>query len=139
MKRSLLSLIVFSLLSTVAVGKRDLSLFSGRILSTDFQMGFVKIRHNFSNGRFLNKGTRISIWGPDTPYNPKNSCPGIIVGKSPDYLLLRIKQITTCKRVINFSGGQSISLKSESLVENINTAKELRIILNKKILWFALN
>jgi len=137
MRWTFLSLIMFLLFSSAVLGKRDLSMFSGRILSTDFQTGFVKIRHNFSNGRFLNKGTRISVWGPDTAYNPKNSCSAIIVGKSPDYLLLRVKQILACKRIVNFSGGQAISLRSESLVENINTAKELRIILNKKRLALA--
>ena len=127
MRLTFLSMIVFSLFSSAVSGKRDLSMFSGRILSSDFQTGFVKIRHNFSNGRFLNKGTRISVWGPDTAYNPKNSCSAIIVGKSPDYLLLRIKPILACPRIVNFCGGQAISWWSESLVENINTAKELRV------------
>lgn len=126
----LLFLLIFCFASITSA--KDLSQFNGRIQAADFETGFVKVRLEFSNSRFLRKGNYIYLWAPDVNYTDTNSCAGSIIGKSPNYLLLRLKEIKKCKMLINFTPGQSISLKSEDLSQNIIVAKELKTILNKK-------
>ena len=110
----------------------DLTNFSGRLLASDFESGFVKIRVEFSNGRFLQKGNDIKLWKPDIVFNRHQKCDGIIVGKTTKYILIRLKDINECQKVVNFTPGQAVSLKSDSLVGNIDTARELQKVLSQK-------
>lgn len=134
--RNLLLIFCLFIFSNLIKAK-DLAMFSGRILSSDFKSGFVKVKIDFSNSRFLQKGNKVVIWPPDVEFKDHNSCSGLIVGKSPKYVLLRFNEIEVCKKIINFTGGQTISLKSEELKENILTAEEMNKILSKKRLALA--
>ena len=111
---------------------KDLSHFTGRLLASDFESGFVKVRIEFSNGRFLQKGNDIKIWQPDVAFNKYAKCDGMIIGKTSKYILARLKNIIKCKKIVNFTPGQAISLKSDALENNISTARELQQILSKK-------
>jgi len=132
-----LILVLVIIMSPKYIFASKLSEFRGRILSSDFKSGFVKVRIDFSNGRFLQKGNSVKVWPPDVDFKNNYFCQGNIIGKSNKYLLLRLKDIELCKKVINFTGGQAVSLKSEDLRENILTAVELNKILSKKRLALA--
>jgi hypothetical protein len=123
---------IFIMCFSQSLHASDLSLFSGRILASEFDSGFLKIRIDFSNGRFLQKGNRLMLWAPDVVFDDFKKCSGFIIGKTEKYILTRIKEIQRCKKIINFTAGQSISLKSDELKENIETALELNKILTKK-------
>lgn len=110
----------------------ELSHFSGRILASDFESGFVKVKIDFSNGRFLKKGNKVQVWQPDVAYDEYRKCDGFIIGKTDKYILIRLKKILRCKTIVNFTGGQAISMKSDQLEENIQTAVELNKILAQK-------
>ena len=59
-------------------------------------------------------------------------CDGMIIGKTSKYILARLKNIMKCKKIVNFTPGRAISLKSDALENNISTARELQQILSKK-------
>jgi len=57
-----------------------------------------------------------------------------VVGKSNDYLLLKVPEFPYCKRFIFISNGAYIQLYSQDLVNNLTMGKELvDILLKKKI------
>jgi len=129
-KLALLPLLYF--LAAECLAKNNLSFFSARLLDSNFDAGFVKVRLDFSNGRFLQKGNRVFLWGADQAFDKYQQCSGSVVGKTIKYALLRLKNIKNCRRSINFTPGQLVSLRSDDLRGNIETVKELNIILNKK-------
>jgi len=125
-------LILISILLFPSAFSAELSHFSGRILASDFDSGFVKVKIDFSNGRFLKKGNKVQVWQPDVAYDEYRKCDGFIIGKTDKYILIRLKEIVRCKTIVNFTGGQAVSMKSDQLEENIQTAVELNKILAQK-------
>ena len=54
------------------------------------------------------------------------------MGKTTKYALVRIRNINRCRSFVNFTPGQAVSVKSDELIQNIESAKELNLILAKK-------
>ena len=103
---------------------KDLSHFSGRLLASDFDSGFIKIRIDFSNCVDFSKRVDIKIWRPDVTYSRYSKCIWYYYRKTSKYILARLKDIVKCKKVVNFNSGQAVSLKSDALENNISTALE---------------
>ncbi len=136
----LFSLVVFLFLAdarsavlTQGQTKR-LGLFSGRISRINEEAGLIRLKIDFVNMKYLNKRDQLEFWderGPDL------KCKGYVIGKSNNYLLLKVPEFAYCKRFIYTAEGGYMMLFSQDLVNNLKMGKELLKILLKKRL--ALN
>lgn len=113
-----------------SVSKAD-GVFSGRISRINEKAGLIRLKVDFANMKYLNKKDKVEFWderGSDI------RCKAYVVGKSNDYLLLKIPEFPYCKRFIFISNGAYVQLYSQDLVNNLTMGKELvDILLKKKI------
>ena len=113
---------------------RRLGLFSGRISRLNDEAGLLRIKIDFSNMKYLNKKDQVEFWDER---GPEVKCRAYIVGKSNDYLLLKVPEFDYCRKFIFIAEGAYIKFFSQDLVNNIEMGRELVSILLKKRL--ALN
>lgn len=109
-------------------------LFSGRISRLNEEAGLIRLKVDFNNMKYLNKKDQVEFWDER---GPKLKCKGYVIGKSNNYLLLKVPEFTFCKRFIYTSAGGYLKLFSQDLVNNLKMGRELVKILLKKRL--ALN
>lgn len=109
-------------------------LFSGRISRLNEEAGLIRLKIDFNNMKYLNKRDQVEFWDER---GPRLKCKGYVIGKSNNYLLLKVPEFTFCKRFIYTSAGGYLQLFSQDLVNNLKMGRELVKILLKKRL--ALN
>lgn len=114
---------------SVAFVREEMSLFSGRVVSLNSESSLLKVRTSFSNLKYLNKKDRVQFW---TEVSEKNKCDGRILGKSNDYLLIKIFQYKKCLKHHLLGRGFYLKFSSQDLVNNIAMGKEVVSILLKK-------
>ncbi|MBT5092664.1 MAG: hypothetical protein HOM21_00380 [Halobacteriovoraceae bacterium] len=115
--------------SFASSGTARMGLFSGRISKTNEKAEIVRIKVDFTNQKYLNKRDKVEFWDERTDHR---RCKGYIVGKSADYLLLKVPEYIFCKRKINISPGVYVKFFSQDLINNIKMGTELTKILLKK-------
>lgn len=103
--------------------------FSGRISKINTQASLLRFRVEFENAKYLNKRDRVDFWDER---NARLRCKGYIVGKSSDYILVRVPDYQYCDRTINVSVGAYIRFFSPDLVNNLKMGRELIDVLHKK-------
>lgn len=103
--------------------------FSGRISKINTQASLLRFRVEFENAKYLNKRDRVDFWDER---NSRLRCKGYIVGKSSDYILVRVPDYQYCDRTINVSVGAYIRFFSPDLVNNLKMGRELIDVLHKK-------
>lgn len=113
---------------------KRLGIFSGRISRINEEAGLIRLKIDFVNMKYLNKRDQLEFWDER---GPELKCKGYVVGKSNNYLLLKVPEFGYCKRFIYTAEGGYIVLFSQDLVNNLKMGKELLKILLKKRL--ALN
>lgn len=104
-------------------------LFSGRMSTLSEVGSLIKVKVDFSNLKYLNKRDQVEFWGEQ---NKKRKCSAIVMGKSPDYLLLKLPNIAECKKYVNLSRGAYLYFYSTDLINNIKMGSEVVDILLKK-------
>ncbi len=104
-------------------------LFSGRVSRINVDAALLRIKLKFTNSKYLNKKDKVEFW---VDINPKVRCKGYIVGKSPDYILLKIPDFQFCESFVSLAAGKYLLFYSEDLKNNILMGKELISILLKK-------
>ena len=132
MKFFILSLFFFPLLYFFpedSISSEKEGVFSGRISRVNARSGLVRIKVNFSNFRYLNKKDKVSFW--DKGVNLKK-CHGFIMGKTNEYLLLRVPNYTRCQNLVYLKEGAYLTFFSQDLINNIKMGRELMSILKKK-------
>ncbi len=106
-------------------------LFSGRISRINEEAGLIRLKIDFTNMKYLNKKDQVEFWderGPDL------KCKGYVIGKSNEYLLMKVPEFSYCKRFIYTAEGGYLKLFSQDLVNNIKMGHELvKILLKKRI------
>jgi len=106
-------------------------IFSARISRVNDKASLLRLKVDFANMKYLNKKDKVEFWderGSDV------KCKAYIVGKSNDYLLMKIPEYQYCKKFIFITEGAYIQLFSQDLVNNLAMGKELvDILLKKKI------
>ena len=121
--------ILFVLLFCHSLHAKNLSKFKARIYSADKESGLVKFRTEFSNSRFIVRGTRLKFTSsPGAPYQ----CEGIVIGRSRHHFLMKVYEIDRCSISQSLTPGISASFTCLDLERNIEATKELVVILNKK-------
>ena len=108
---------------------KKMGLFSGRISRINEEAGLLRVKINFTNMKYLNKKDQVNFWDER---GPQVKCRAYIVGKSNDYLLLKVPEFSYCKKFILVAEGAYIKFFSQDLVNNIRMGKELVSILLKK-------
>lgn len=121
---------ISSFAATAEVSKSN-GIFSARISRVNEKAGLIRLKIDFANMKYLNKKDKVEFWderGSDI------RCKAYVVGKSNDYLLLKIPEFRYCQRFIFISNGAYVQVYSQDLVNNLTMGKELiGILLKKKI------
>ena len=103
--------------------------FSGRISHLNMDASLIRFHLEFENQKYLNKKDQLDFW--DTG-NPRYRCRGYIVGRAPDYILVKVPEFKVCQKYVNMSLGRYILFSSQDLANNILMGKEVYQILIKK-------
>tara|TARA_Y100000780_G_scaffold232553_1_gene266012 strand:+ start:127958 stop:128656 length:699 start_codon:yes stop_codon:yes gene_type:complete len=109
--------------------KKSNGIFSGRISRINEKASLLRLKVDFANMKYLNKKDKVEFWderGSDI------RCKAYIIGKSNNYLLMKVPEFDYCKRFIFISEGAYVQLFSQDLINNLSMGKELVDILLKK-------
>ncbi len=120
-------LLLFSLEQTYALDKRGL--FSGRISKINSKAALIRVKVDFMNAKYLNKKDRVEFWND---FNPNFKCIGHIKGKTSNYLLIKILDYYSCKKITFVGAGGYLKFFSKDLIFNIEKGEDLISILLKK-------
>ena len=112
-----------------SVPRSEQGIFSGRVSKINNRAELIRIKVDFVNSKYLNKGDQVEIWSEQ---NTKTHCKASIVGKSNDYILLKILNLNFCRRFFLIAPGSYLKLFGQDLVNNLKTGRELVKILLKK-------
>jgi len=107
----------------------EMATFPGRVSRINAAAGLIRVRVEFKNAKFLNKGDRIEFW---TDSNDRNRCSGVLEARSPEYLLIRVPDYELCVVKVHVSVGAYTYYWSRDLENNLKTAQELVEVLMKK-------
>lgn len=107
----------------------ELATFPGRVSRMNATAGLVRVRLEWKNARYLNKGDRVEVWNES---NPTSRCLSFVEGKSSEYLLLRVPEYTSCVGRVAISVGAYLFFWSKDLENNLKVGKELVSVLMKK-------
>jgi len=123
-------LILFFFFSVTAFSVVDESgIFTGRVSKVNSEAKLVRLKIDFINMKYLNKGDKVEFW---SDYYQKRMCESFIIGKTNNYLLIKINDFDECSRQVHISDGSYLKLYSQDLVNNLMMGKELFKILEKK-------
>ncbi len=112
-----------------AVTDVEKGVFSGRISKVNVTAALVRIKVDFANSKYLNKKDKVEFWDER---GPEARCKALIIGKSNDYLLLKVPEFSYCRQSIFISPGVYLKFFSQDLVNNLKMGRELVKILLKK-------
>tara|TARA_R110000868_G_scaffold153644_2_gene379128 strand:+ start:886 stop:1587 length:702 start_codon:yes stop_codon:yes gene_type:complete len=107
----------------------ELGDFAGRISKINKSASLLRFKLDFENAKYLNKRDRVDFWDER---NDKIRCKGYVVGKSSDYILVKVPEYEYCDRTLNIAVGAYIKFYSPDLVNNLKMGRELMDILLKK-------
>lgn len=128
----LLSLIFSMALSADARAATNISeegFFSGRISRINKEISVVRVKVDFDNVKYLNPKDKIEFWDEK---NQSQKCKSYIIGRTSDYLLLKVPEMKYCEKNLLFTTGAYFKFFSEDLVNNIKMGREVVGILIKK-------
>jgi len=117
-----------------SIARDENGIFSGRVSRFNNDAALVRFKIDFVNMKYLNKRDRVEFWNEHSPHI---YCTGHIVGKSNNYLLVKVQDYSNCMKLVNLSLGGYVKLFGADLVNNLTMGREMVSILQKKSL--ALN
>lgn len=103
--------------------------FSGRVSRTNIVAKLIRVRTDFANIKFLNRGDRIEFWNENYV---SSRCRGFIEGRTNDYLLIKLPNLDACIRNVHFTTGSYLHFESPDLNKSVGLAKDVIAILQKK-------
>jgi hypothetical protein len=118
--------------STTAVSPSPattMATFPGHVSRLNDTGGLMRVRSDFKNAKFLNRGDSVEFWGE---VNPQARCVARVEARSTLYLLLRVPEYDACVRRVHLTVGAYLHFWSRDLENNLVTARELVEILMKK-------
>ena len=132
MKYLLSFMMIFFSLSTLELGASELSekgFFSGRISRYNTEIKTARIKVDFDNIKYINAKDKVEFWDER---NENLKCKSYVIGRTAEYILLKVPDMNYCIRFLNFSTGAYFKFYSEDLKNNITMGKEVVGILLKK-------
>jgi len=103
--------------------------FEARVVATNDEGQLLRLKTSFDNSKFLTDRDFVIL---SRQQHQSTECLGKMVGRSPDYILIKLTEYASCQRAIGFSEGSLVSISSEDLKKNIQAAKTLIEVLLKK-------
>jgi hypothetical protein len=103
--------------------------FSGRISRINKTISVVRVKVDFDNIKYLNPKDKIEFWDEK---NDTQKCKSYIIGRTSDYLLLKVPEMKFCEKYLHFTTGSYFKFYSEDLLNNIQMGREVVGILIKK-------
>ncbi len=103
--------------------------FSGRISKISKDISVVRIKVDFDNIKYVNVKDKIEFWDER---NSTLKCKSYVIGRTSDYILLKLPDIKYCEKNLYFSTGAYYKFYSEDLLNNIKMGREVVGILIKK-------
>lgn len=103
--------------------------FSGRISKINKDISVVRIKVDFDNIKYVNVKDKIEFWDER---NSTLKCKSYVIGRTSDYILLKLTDLKYCEKNLYFSTGAYYKFFSEDLQNNIKMGKEVVGILIKK-------
>ncbi len=107
----------------------DLGDFAGRISKINQSASLLRFKLSFENAKYINKRDRVDFWDER---DPNIRCKGYVVGKSSEYILVKVPEYAYCDRTLNIAVGAYIRFFSPDLINNLKMGRELLDVLLKK-------
>lgn len=104
-------------------------MFSGRISKISRDISIIRVKVDFDNVKYINVKDKIEFW------DEKNStlkCKAYVMGRTADYILLKIPDMKFCEKNLYFTTGSYFKFFSEDLLNNVKMGREVVGILIKK-------
>ncbi len=125
----LIFVIVFTSFSESRAQLSEEGYFSGRISRINKDISVLRIKVDFDNIKYLNPKDQIEFWDEK---NSSKKCKGYILGRSSDYVLLKVSDFFHCERDLYVTTGSYFKFFSQDLVNNVKMGREVLSILIKK-------
>jgi len=106
--------------------------FKGRITKINANASLIRIKLDFHNMRFINKRDKIEFWPETVEAKKMANCYGTVLGRTDNYLLVKLASWYECNRSVNLALGNYLSMYSPDLANNLLVAKDLMEVLAKK-------
>lgn len=103
--------------------------FAGRVSKINVKGELVRIKVGFDNVKYINKRDKLEFWDERTR---GKKCKAFVMGKSNEYLLIRVPQLSFCMGQVFVNPGVYLNFFSQDLVNNVRMGKELISILLKR-------
>lgn len=103
--------------------------FAGRVSRINSTAQLMRVRVDFKNSKFLNKGDKVDFWNETYP---NQRCSAKIEARSTEYLLFRVAEFNLCITKVHVTTGSYLHFWSQDLENNLKMAHELVEILLKK-------
>jgi hypothetical protein len=103
--------------------------FSGRISKINRAISVVRIKVDFDNIKYVNVKDKIEFWDEK---NNTLKCKSYVIGRTADYLLLKVTEMKYCEKKLYFTTGAYFKFYSEDLLNNVKMGREVVGILIKK-------
>lgn len=103
--------------------------FSGRISRINKAINIVRVKVDFDNVKYLNPKDKVEFWDEK---NDTHKCKSYIIGRTSDYLLLKVPELSSCEKYLYLVSGSYFKFYSEDLLNNITMGREVVSILLKK-------
>jgi hypothetical protein len=107
----------------------EMGIFGARVSTLNKRSELMRLKVNFGNIKFLNKGDKIQFW---FEHSSSSRCLANVVGKTNEYVLVKIPAFLKCARKVPVGAGSYIRIYSKDLAGNIEVAGKLVGILLKK-------
>lgn len=128
--KTLISLILICVSFSSPAMPREMSgIFSGRVSKVNLDASLIRIKVDFENMKYISKKDKVSFWDEKSP---ELKCQSHVLGKSNNYILLKVPEIAACRRVVALTPGMYYKFFSKDLVNNLKMGRELVDILTKK-------
>ncbi len=107
------------------------SLFTGRVSRSNPKASLMRVRVDFANYKFLDKGDRVQFWTAD---NAQQICSAYVKGTGSKYVLLKVREYHRCVSRARVAVGSFLYFRGTDLLKNQQLARKLtQIILKKRL------
>ncbi len=121
--------ILFFIVKLAFANQSEEGFFSGRISRLNNEIRTIRVKVDFDNLKYLNSKDRVEFWEEK---NKGYKCKAYVIGRSADYILLKIPEMKECTKFVYITTGSYLQFFSQDLVNNIKMGKEVVEILLKK-------
>ena len=125
----ILSLIIWLASTSVQAELSESGFFSGRLSKINLDISVVRVKVDFDNVKYINVKDKIEFWDEK---NETKKCKSYVIGRTADYILLKVSDIKYCEKNLYFTTGAYFKFYSEDLLNNISMGREVVSILIKK-------